>query len=104
MTERIKEPDRAVKGAGRDVDLSAIDAPDLVVVSDTATWQQLDGMQPLVAESGAPVLVIDPHRTVDPLAALTLVDIDAAAAVVISMISPAIVIALRIFSNPFKVK
>ena len=77
------DPDGAVKVAGRDVDLSAIEAPDLVVVSDTATWQQLDGMQPLVAESGAPVLVIDHHRTVDPLADMTLVDIDAAATVVI---------------------
>ena len=73
----------AVKVAGRDVDLSAAEPPDLVVIVDTATWQQLDGMQPLVAESGAPVLVIDHHRTVDPLADLALVDTDAAATVVI---------------------
>jgi len=77
------DPDGAAKVAGRDVDLSAVDPPDLVVVADTATWQQLEGMEPLLVESGATVLVIDHHRTVDPLADLTLVDTDAAAAVVI---------------------
>ncbi len=77
------DPDRAVKVAGRDVDLAALEPPDLVAIVDTATWQQLEGMKPLVAESGAPVLVIDHHRTVDPLADIVLVDSDAAAAVVI---------------------
>ncbi len=77
------DPDKAVRVAGRDVDLSALVAPALVVIVDTASWQQLEGMAPLVADSGAPVLVIDHHGTVDPLADLALVDAEAPAAVVI---------------------
>jgi len=77
------DPDRAFKVAGRDVDLAALAPPDLVCVLDAGTWQQLEGLQPLVGESGAPVLVIDHHRTVDPLDDVALIDPDAAATVVI---------------------
>ena len=77
------DPDRDVKVAGRDVDLAALEPPDLIVIVDTATWQQLEGVEPLVADSGAPVLAIDHHQTVDPLADIALVDTDAAATVVI---------------------
>ena len=77
------DPDRDVKVAGRDVDLAALEPPDLIVIVDTAAWQQLEGVEPLVADSGAPVLAIDHHQTVDPLADIALVDTDAAATVVI---------------------
>lgn len=69
--------------AGRDVEVPAIPQPDLVAIVDTCTWQQLEGMEPLVAESGAEVLVIDHHRTRDALATVELIDPDAAATVVL---------------------
>jgi phosphoesterase RecJ-like protein len=75
------DPEGAFRVAGRDVDLAALDPPDLVCVLDTCTWQQLEGVEPLV-RSGAEVLVIDHHRTQDPLADIELVDPEAAAAVV----------------------
>lgn len=77
------DPDGVVRVAGRDVRVSGIAAPDLVVVLDTGTWLQLEGMAPLVGESGAPVLVIDHHRTQDPLADFLLADPDAAATVIL---------------------
>jgi phosphoesterase RecJ-like protein len=77
------DPDRSVKVAGRDVDLAALAAPDLVVVVDTGTWLQLAGMEPLVGHSGAPVLVIDHHRSHDALADFALIDPEAAAAAVV---------------------
>jgi len=73
------DPDRAVKVAGRDVTLGALAPFDLVGVIDTGTWQQLPGMEPLVADSGAPVLVIDHHRSQDVPADFLLVDPEAVA-------------------------
>lgn len=77
------DPDGVLKVAGRDVDLRKMPPPDLVCVVDTCTWLQLKGMEPLVGDSGAPVLAIDHHRTQDPLADFSLVDPEAAGAVVI---------------------
>lgn len=68
-----------IRVVGRDVDLAPFEAADLVCVVDTGTWQQLGDARPLVAESGTPVLVIDHHRTQDPMADLALVDAEAAA-------------------------
>ena len=67
------DPDRAVKTAGLDVPLATLARPDLVCIVDTGTWQQLEGMEPLI-RSGARVLVIDHHRTQDVTADLYLVD------------------------------
>lgn len=75
------DPDGAFRVAGRDLDVAAVPAPDLVCIVDTGTWQQLEGLEPLVAESGAEVLVVDHHATQDPLADVSLVDTEAAAAV-----------------------
>jgi nanoRNase/pAp phosphatase (c-di-AMP/oligoRNAs hydrolase) len=77
------DPDGVVKVAGRDVQVSTLAPPDLVCVLDTCTWLQLAGMEPLVGQSGAPVLVIDHHRTHDPLADTLLSDPDAPAPVVL---------------------
>jgi phosphoesterase RecJ-like protein len=68
-----------IRVVGRDVDLASLDPPDLVCVVDTGTWQQLGDVRPLLADSGATVLVIDHHRTQDPLADVSLVDAEAAA-------------------------
>jgi phosphoesterase RecJ-like protein len=73
------DPDRSAKVAGRDVALATLRPFDLVGVIDTGTWQQLAGLEPLVARSGAPVLVIDHHRSGDALADFLLVDPEAAA-------------------------
>jgi len=75
------DPDGAFHVVGGDVDPVALPPPDLVCILDTGTWQQLEGLEPLVADSGAKVLVIDHHRTQDPLADVVLVDAEAAAAV-----------------------
>jgi nanoRNase/pAp phosphatase (c-di-AMP/oligoRNAs hydrolase) len=77
------DPEGAVQVADRDVDVAALPPPDLVCVVDTCTWLQLEGMEPLVGHSGAPVLAIDHHRTQDPLADFLLVDGDAVAAAVV---------------------
>jgi len=74
------DPDRSVKVAGRDVNLASLEPPDLVCVVDTGTWVQLAGMEPLVSRSGAPVLIIDHHRSCDVPADYLLVDPEAAAA------------------------
>jgi len=76
----VLDPDRSVKVAGRDVDLASLDPPDLVCVVDAGTWQQLAGMEPLVGQSGAPVLIIDHHRSHDVPADRLLVDPEAVAA------------------------
>ena len=75
------DPDRAFKAAGRDVTLATLKPPDLVVLLDTGARQQLPGMEPLVGQSGAPVLVIDHHRSIDVLADYFLVDPEAAATI-----------------------
>jgi phosphoesterase RecJ-like protein len=77
------DPEGAFLVAGRDVDLAATDPPALVCIVDTCTWQQLEGVEALVQAPGAEVLVIDHHRTRDPVADLELVDPEAAAAVVL---------------------
>ncbi len=79
------DPEGAIRVAGRDVDLASLDRPDLVCVVDTGTWQQLERVRPLVAESGAPVLVIDHHRTRDPLADVCYVDSEVSACAVLVM-------------------
>jgi len=76
------DPDGAVRAAGRDVDPAAVARPDLVCILDTGTWQQLEGVEPLV-RSGAPVLVIDHHRTIDVPADFQLSDPSAPAAAVL---------------------
>jgi len=76
------DPDGTTQVAGRDVDLRSLAPPDLVCVVDTGTWLQLAGMEPLVAHSGAPVLVIDHHQTWDALADVPLIDPSAVAAAV----------------------
>ena len=68
------DPEKAVRTAGRDIDLASLPQPDLVCVLDTGTWLQLPGMEPLVANSGAPVLVIDHHRTSDDLGTVQFID------------------------------
>lgn len=68
------DPERAVRTAGRDLDLASLPQPDLVCVLDTGTWLQLPGMEPLVAGAGAPVLVIDHHRTSDDLGTVQFID------------------------------
>ncbi|MCX5682749.1 MAG: DHH family phosphoesterase, partial [Planctomycetota bacterium] len=68
------DPDKAVKTAGRDLDLASLPQPDLVCILDVNTWLQLPGMEPLVADSGAPVLAIDHHRTNDSLATVQFAD------------------------------
>jgi len=68
------DPAGVVEVAGRDAKIPAIPQADLVVVVDTCTWQQLEGMEPLVAEAGAEVLVIDHHQTRDAVASLELID------------------------------
>ena len=74
------DPDGTFRVAGRDLRVEAIAPPDLVAVLDTGTWQQLAVMKPLVADSGARVLVIDHHLTQDDgVADVLLVDGDAAA-------------------------
>jgi len=77
------DPEGAVKTAGRDVDVSRIPKPDLVCVLDTCTWLQLENVKALVADSGAPVLAIDHHRTHDDLADFLLSDPRAAATAVL---------------------
>jgi bifunctional oligoribonuclease and PAP phosphatase NrnA len=77
------DPDRVVQVAGRDVDLRQLPAPDLVCTVDTCTWGQLEGMEPLIEHSGAPVLAIDHHQTQDALADFLLVDAAAPATAVI---------------------
>jgi bifunctional oligoribonuclease and PAP phosphatase NrnA len=77
------DPDGVLQVAGRDVDLHTLPAPDLVCMVDTCSWLQIEGMEPLVSHSGAPVLAIDHHRTQDALADFLLVDGDAVATVVI---------------------
>jgi len=77
------DPEGVFQVAGRDADPAAMDPPALVCVVDTCTWQQLEGVRPLVGAAGAEVLVIDHHRTRDSLADLELLDHDAAAAVVL---------------------
>lgn len=74
------DPEGTFRVAGRDLRVEAIAPPDLVAVVDTGTWQQLAVMKPLVAGSGARVLVIDHHRTQDDgVADVLLLDMDAAA-------------------------
>jgi len=73
------DPDGAVRVAGRDVDPAAVARPDLVCILDAGTWQQLEGVEPLL-RSGAPVLVIDHHRTIDVPADFQLSDPSAPAA------------------------
>ena len=68
------DPEQAFKAAGRDLDLASLPQPDLVCILDTSAWLQLPGMEPLVANSGAPVLVIDHHRTSDDLATAQFID------------------------------
>ena len=68
------DPDKVFKVAKRDVDVAAVPPPDLVCIVDTGTWLQLEGMEPLVGHASVPVLVIDHHRTHDPLADYLLVD------------------------------
>jgi len=68
------DPDKAFKTAGRDLDLASLPQPDLVCILDTNTWLQLPGMEPLVADSGATVLVIDHHRTCDNMATVQFSD------------------------------
>jgi len=75
------DPEGAFLVTGRDVDVRAMDPPDLVCIVDTCTWQQLEGVEALVQAAGAEVLVIDHHRTRNDLADLELVDPEAAAAV-----------------------
>jgi len=77
------DPAGVVEVAGRDAKIPAIPQADLVVVVDTCTWQQLEGMEPLVAEAGAEVLVIDHHQTRDAVASLELIDPTAPAAAVL---------------------
>jgi len=77
------DPAGRIEVAGRDAEVPAVPQPDLVVVLDTCTWQQLEGMEPLVGEAGAEVLVIDHHRTRDALATVELVDPAAPAAAVL---------------------
>jgi len=68
------DPEGTVKTVGRDLDLASLPQPDLVCVLDTSAWLQLPGMEPLVANSGATVLVIDHHRTSDDLATVQFID------------------------------
>jgi len=77
------DPDRRIRVAGRDVDPASVPLADLVCVVDTGTWLQLAGVEPLLRQGGAPVLVIDHHRTSDALADHRLVDPDAAATAVL---------------------
>lgn len=77
------DPAGTLRVAGRDVRLADVATPDLVCVVDTCTWPQLAGMEPLLKRSGATILAIDHHRTVDPLADYLLTDADAAATVVL---------------------
>lgn len=74
------DPDRAMKVAGRDVNVAALPAPDVVCIADACTWLQLEGMRPLIADSGATVVVIDHHPTRDAMADVEVVDPEAAAA------------------------
>ena len=76
------DPDGTTQVAKRDVNLKSLPPPDLVCVVDTASWLQLAGMEPLVAHSGAPVLVIDHHQTWDALADVQLIDPGAVAVAV----------------------
>jgi len=73
------DADHSWKTAKRDVDLRQLAPPDLICILDTSTWLQLAGMEPLVADSHAPVLVIDHHRTQDPLSDFALAEPEAAA-------------------------
>jgi bifunctional oligoribonuclease and PAP phosphatase NrnA len=77
------DPDNVAKVAGRDISVGKVAPPDLVCIVDTCTWLQLAGMEPLVGQSGAPVLAIDHHRTQDALADFLLVEADAPATTVI---------------------
>jgi len=65
--------------AGRDVDPAALTGVDLVAVLDTSTWPQLEGVEPLLKDLGAPVLVIDHHRTHNHLADVEIIDPEAPA-------------------------
>lgn len=53
--------------------------PDLIMVLDTGTWNQLAGLADYVRASQATRVVIDHHRTQDDLSALQLVDVEAPA-------------------------
>ena len=76
------DPDGTVQVAGRDVDPTALEQPDLVCIVDTGTWQQLAGVEPVV--KGAPrILIIDHHRTQDVPAQTAIVDADVAAAAIL---------------------
>ncbi len=77
------DPDGAVRVAGRDVDPAAARGADVVCVLDTCTRQQLEAVEPLLSDPGADVLVIDHHRTHDPLGRIELLDPDAAATAVL---------------------
>jgi len=77
------DPEGAVRVAGRDVDPTAMTGADVVCVLDTCTRQQLEGMEPLLSDPGAEVLVIDHHRTHDSLGRIELLDPAAVATVVL---------------------
>jgi len=77
------DPGGAVQVAGVDVNPGSIEPPDLVCVVDTGTRQQLGTMRGFVEGCGAPVLVVDHHRTQDPIADWLLVDPEAAACAMI---------------------
>jgi phosphoesterase RecJ-like protein len=66
---------------GRTTTAEAIDAEwDLVIVVDTCTWGQLDGLRGLIERHEGRLLVIDHHKTRDQLKHQELVDESAAAA------------------------
>ena len=76
------DPEGSVRVAGRDVAIADADPPDLVVVVDTGTWQQLDQVGPLVRRAPR-VLVIDHHRTQDVVGDVVLADPEACATAVL---------------------
>jgi phosphoesterase RecJ-like protein len=53
--------------------------PEVIVVLDTGTWNQLDGFGPFVRSHAALKIVIDHHQTQDDLGAICLVDATAEA-------------------------
>jgi phosphoesterase RecJ-like protein len=60
-------------------DRAAIATPDLVIVLDTGTWNQLADFAPFLREITVPRVVIDHHQTQDDLGAVRFIDTTAEA-------------------------